>query len=201
MANQYLNDKVKVVRWRMKREPFHFKDEFRLIPLWYKNLLWVLYALALVVFELINYFARPMSPDVPFPLSALAMAGIVTGVWIGASCLLLLFCYIYYDAKRREMRAVAWLLLAIFVPDLIGVILYFLLRDPLPYRCPQCGAEANPRFNFCPQCKYDLQEAPPACPQCKREVRPDHRYCPYCGRDLAPSPSGPVTSPAPGAPT
>ena len=200
MANQYINDQVRAIRWRMKREPFHFKDEFRLIPRGYKKLLWVLYALALVVFEAINYLAQPMSPDVRFPLSALAMAGIVTGVWIGAACLLLLFCYIYYDAKRREMRAVAWLLLAILVPDLIGVILYFLLRDPLPYRCPQCGAEANPRFNFCPQCKCDLQEASPACPQCKREVHPDHRYCPYCGYSLAASASGPVTSPAPGAP-
>lgn len=199
MANQYINDQVRAIRWRMKREPFHFKEEFRLIPGWYKNLLFALYVAALIVVEAANYF-QPLLPDIRFPLSALALAGIVTAAWIGLSCLLLVFCYIYYDAKRREMRAVAWLLLAILVPDLIGVILYFLLRDPLPYRCPQCGAEANPRFNFCPQCKYDLQEAPPTCPQCKREVRPDHRYCPYCGYSLAASAPGPVTSQPPGAP-
>src|SRR5579863_2969015 len=184
MPNQFINDQVRVVRWRMKREPFHFKDEFRLIPPWFKKLVWGLYVVGLLGFELINYQYHLLS-DLTFPLSAMAMAGIVTGAWIFVACLMLLDCYIYYDAKRREMRAVAWLLLAMFVPDAIGVILYFLLRDPLPYQCPQCGADANPRFNFCPNCKYDLQQAPPACPECKRTVRPEHHYCPYCAAALA----------------
>src|SRR5579863_9817094 len=36
--------------------------------------------------------------------------------------------YISADAKRRGMRYVMWTLLAIFVPDFIGVIIYFILR-------------------------------------------------------------------------
>ena len=47
--------------------------------------------------------------------------------------------YIYGDAKRRQMRYVMWTLLAIFVPHAIGMILYFILRDPLPKPCPGCG--------------------------------------------------------------
>ena len=44
----------------------------------------------------------------------------------------LLVGYVWADAKRRGMNAVLWLLLAIFIPNAIGIILYFILRDPLP---------------------------------------------------------------------
>ena len=47
--------------------------------------------------------------------------------------------YVYGDAKRRQMRYVMWTLLAIFIPNAIGMILYFILRDPLPKPCPGCG--------------------------------------------------------------
>jgi predicted amidophosphoribosyltransferase len=75
-----------------------------------------------------------------------------------------------------------WTLLAIFVPYGIGLIIYFLMREPLPYNCPGCGATVNARFNFCPDCKYNLR---PSCPQCKREVRLQDHYCPYCAQELA----------------
>ena len=44
--------------------------------------------------------------------------------------------FIYADAKRRRMRHVMWAWLAL-VPYFIGVILYFILRDPLPTPCHQ----------------------------------------------------------------
>ncbi|MGA7226575.1 MAG: PLDc N-terminal domain-containing protein, partial [Candidatus Acidiferrales bacterium] len=56
--------------------------------------------------------------------------GIIVVVWI------LMIGYVYGDAKRRGMRHVMWTLLAIFIPDMIGVILYFILRDPLMNKCP-----------------------------------------------------------------
>ncbi len=45
--------------------------------------------------------------------------------------LVLLIGYVYADAKRRGMRYVMWTLLAIFIPNAIGIILYFVMRDPL----------------------------------------------------------------------
>jgi len=58
-----------------------------------------------------------------------------------------------------------------------------LMREPLPYNCPQCGATVGARFNFCPSCKCNLH---PACPQCKREVAETDKFCAYCGQDLEP---------------
>jgi len=194
------NDKLEAMRWRSKHERFRFSDEIRLIPRWFVTLLVVLYVVALVVVQIANT-AEPVLPDVPRALSALAAAGITTGAAIVISFFLCLFCYIYLDAKRRGMKAILWLLLAILVPDLIGVLIYFLLREPLPLNCPRCGTVGNARFNYCPSCGYNFR---PTCPQCKQEAQPDAHYCPNCAYDLtAGKPSGggePVTSPAPGAP-
>jgi len=63
----------------------------------------------------------------------------------------------------------------------IGFIVYFLMRQPLPYNCPQCGTTVGARFNFCPNCKCNLH---PSCPQCKIEVVEGDKFCPYCAYDL-----------------
>jgi len=85
------------------------------------------------------------------------------------------------DAKRRGMHSTLWTLIAIFVPYLMGVVAYFLVREPVPFNCPQCQTTVSARFYFCPNCKYNFR---PACPQCKHEVRPDDKYCPYCAQEL-----------------
>jgi hypothetical protein len=89
--------------------------------------------------------------------------------------------YIYGDAKRRQMRYVMWTLLAIFVPNAIGMILYFILRDPLPKPCPGCGHIEKAKFPFCPHCGTLLQ---PPCPKCHNAVEPTWANCAYCGQQL-----------------
>jgi RNA polymerase subunit RPABC4/transcription elongation factor Spt4 len=89
--------------------------------------------------------------------------------------------YVYGDAKRRNMRYVMWTLLAFFVPYEIGVILYFILRDPLPKPCPGCGTVVKAGFAFCPHCGTSLQ---PTCPNCGRGVEPGWANCPHCGQQL-----------------
>ena len=51
----------------------------------------------------------------------------------------LLIAYVYGDARRRGMRYVMWTLLAIFLFNGIGIILYFILREPLMVYCSRCG--------------------------------------------------------------
>ena len=109
---------------------------------------------------------------------------------------ILLLGYIYGDARRRRMRYVVWLLLAIFVPNAIGVILYFILRDPMPVFCPQCGATVKSAFTFCPQCATALQ---PTCAQCKRPVERTWSHCPNCGTAISGANQAPVP-PAPPSP-
>jgi RNA polymerase subunit RPABC4/transcription elongation factor Spt4 len=66
----------------------------------------------------------------------------------------------------------------------IGLVIYLLVRDPLPYTCPQCSTSVSARFNFCPNCKCNLH---PACPQCQQEVSDTDKFCPYCGTELKPA--------------
>ena len=69
----------------------------------------------------------------------------------------LLIGYVYGDARRRGMRYVMWTLLAIFLANGIGIILYFILRDPLLVYCPRCGAGVLPSHAFCPRCGSGVQ--------------------------------------------
>lgn len=97
------------------------------------------------------------------------------------AALVALIGYIYGDAKRRQMRYVMWTLLAIFVPHGIGMILYFILRDPLPKACPGCGHIEKAKFPFCPRCRTLLQST---CPKCEKPVEPTWVNCAYCGQQL-----------------
>jgi len=105
--------------------------------------------------------------------------GIVPAIWV------LLIGYVYADAKRRGMRYVMWTLLAIFIPDAIGVILYFILRDPLMKPCPGCSQVLKSGYTFCPYCGTSLL---PTCPNCGRSVELGWANCPQCGTKL-PSPA------------
>jgi len=95
--------------------------------------------------------------------------------------LALLVGYVYADARRRGMRYVMWTLLAAFIPNAIGIILYFVLRDPVLTHCTHCGAQARQGFVFCPVCGGSLAIA---CPQCHRAVEPGWSHCVHCGATL-----------------
>ncbi|HBY64562.1 MAG TPA: hypothetical protein DEH78_32480 [Solibacterales bacterium] len=89
--------------------------------------------------------------------------------------------YIFNDAKRRGMRHVMWTLLAVFIPNGIGIILYFLLREPVVAPCPACGAAVKGHFAFCPSCGAAVH---PACPVCRKAVEAGWKSCAYCGSEL-----------------
>jgi hypothetical protein len=93
----------------------------------------------------------------------------------------LLIGYVYGDARLRGMRYVLWTLLAIFIPNGIGVILYFILRDPIPGYCSKCGSRAQQGHAFCPGCGASIL---PACSQCHRAGQPGWSHCAWCGARL-----------------
>jgi hypothetical protein len=103
---------------------------------------------------------------VPFhglPLPVLgAIIGFGMGIFIG--CLFAIWVlalgYVYGDALRRNMPAVPWLLVALFVPNLLGFLLYFVLRKPLGRPCPQCGQAITPEQRFCSWCGGQQYAAP-----------------------------------------
>jgi len=185
-----LNERLRLIRFRRKREKSKFTEELRIIPRW---LVWTcvtVYILALLFGILGNLYAMKTGEGA-FPelrnqpaLSSLALAGAITAVAISLSATLFMFGYVYRDAKRRGMNAALWTIVVLILSPgygVLGLIIYLLIREPLPYPCPQCATSVSARFNFCPNCKTNLH---PACTRCQREVNDTDKFCPYCGNDL-----------------
>jgi hypothetical protein len=92
----------------------------------------------------------------------------------------LLIGYVSRDVKRRGMSAKLWMLLVLVMPGGIGAVVYFLLRQPILSRCPNCSTQINSTCNFCPQCQF---QTAPVCERCFRDVRITDVYCKQCGHE------------------
>ena len=86
----------------------------------------------------------------------LAEVGLVTVIGamggLFAAAYVLLAGYVYADASRRGMPAIAWTALTVLVPNAIGFVLYFLLRKPIVHPCPNCGCGVAQDAAFCSRC-------------------------------------------------
>ncbi len=180
------NERIRLIRFRRKRENLRFWDEFKLVPRWLVAVVILLFILAQVIAFIVNTKGLANNGEI-FPpelkndpaLASLALTAIITGIALVIASFLFLFGYVNRDAKRRGMNSTLWTLLVIVLFP--AYLIYFLMREPLPYPCPQCGNTVGARFNFCPNCKCNLY---PSCPQCKREIAETDKFCPYCGNDL-----------------
>ena len=154
-----------------------FMKELRVIPM----AAWIVAWLAYACFTTPLFFiVAPTDPEVgKWPRWGQAL--FVYGIFLFVVALVALLGYVYGDAKRRKMRYVMWTLLAIFVPSAIGMILYFILRDPLPKPCPGCGNVEKAGYPFCPHCGTPLQAT---CPKCGKPVDPAWANCAQCGERL-----------------
>jgi len=186
------NEKMRLIRFRRKKENLRFWNEFKLVPRWLYLTVLVLFALAQIIAQVaLSYQLRHDPKSIFAPelsnqpvLASLALFGIVTAVSAMMAALMFMVGYVNKDARRRGMHSGLWTFLVIvLIPGyfVLGFIIYMLMREPLPYNCPQCGTTVGGRFNFCPNCKCTLHRA---CPQCKREVAETDKFCAYCGQDL-----------------
>jgi RNA polymerase subunit RPABC4/transcription elongation factor Spt4 len=159
----------------VKNEPStRFMDEIRIISpvAYFLVALGFLAAAAAVVYATVS--GHP-----PMPLAAMVAIAILGGTVLG--CYILLIGYVNRDAGRRGMSRLGWTLLAMFIPNALGIVLYFVLRKPRIATCSQCGNAVQAGFNFCPRCSHKLSAS---CPQCQRLVGGNDVYCPYCGSSL-----------------
>src|SRR5580698_7552351 len=97
----------------------------------------------------------------PFAVCFSALMGLILGAYA------LLIGYVNGDARRRGMRYVMWTWLSILIPNGIGVILYFIMRDPIPLSCPKCGANIKSNGAFCTACGTPRTNS---CRACNRAV-------------------------------
>ncbi|MFZ0335503.1 MAG: zinc ribbon domain-containing protein [Candidatus Acidiferrales bacterium] len=153
-----------------------FRKELRVIPRTAWIIAFACYAGLVILIHFVMYSDKGPQGMATWPLAGqLAFNFLIPVILL----IHILLCgYIYGDAKRRGMRYVMWTLLAIFVPDLIGVILYFILRDPVPSECPACHNLVLAKFTFCPQCGASVR---PVCPQCGKTLDLGWTNCGYCG--------------------
>ncbi len=158
-------------------------QEMRIVP----RVAWAVAALAYLGFVAFAIFITGHDPEIqkwPWWLLA-AFRGLMPLVLIPYIALI---GYVNADSRRRGMRSVMWTLLAIFIPNALGIILYFVLREPMMTPCPHCATLVKPGFAFCPACGTAVGNA---CPQCRRPVEPAWSHCAACGTKL-----GPVSEPS-----
>jgi len=188
--SEAFDERMKLIRFRRKRERFLFREEMKIVPKWVVWTCVVLWLLALAIGTLINLSGvngQTFPPEISgHPVFAsLALGGIITVVSAITAIWLMALGYVYRDARRRGMNAGLWLLLCMLLSwpfFAIGFILYFQVREPLQFPCPRCSTLVGARFNFCPNCKCNLH---PSCPNCKREVAETDKFCPNCAQELA----------------
>lgn len=158
----------------MNGSKIHLSEEVRLVPWW-------AWTLAVAAFAGIQWGFHVWIPQQqnPPPFALRLWAGLAAGIVIGIY--LLLIGYVNADSKRRGMNRALWTVVVVLIPNAIGFILYFFLRQPIVGSCPACGASVQSGFNFCPKCNHKLVAT---CGVCQRALRPGDTFCPYCGAKL-----------------
>ena len=96
----------------------------------------------------------------------------IIGVWF----------FIYHDAGQRGMNQWLWTFIAIFMPNLIGIIIYLIMRKPLLNPCPGCGSMLEPQLLYCPRCGHQSRQK---CPSCNAPLDLGSQFCGACGAKLA----------------
>ena len=85
--------------------------------------------------------------------TAFAAVNLLLVISIFAFLPILVGVYVYRDAKRRNMNAPLWTIIAILAPSLIGFIIYLLVRGNYSnLKCPRCDATVTEQYVVCPKC-------------------------------------------------
>jgi hypothetical protein len=154
----------------VRRDKPGIKQELAVIPGWALAIAFTIFLVAPVL--IFTY-------EAPAPLLFRILISVLPPTIF--AFLVLMIGYVNRDAGRRGMSRTLWTIIVICVPNAIGFILYFLLRNPIQAECPKCRAVVDPRMNYCPNCRYSFH---PMCSQCKRPVRPEDTFCTTCGAEL-----------------
>jgi RNA polymerase subunit RPABC4/transcription elongation factor Spt4 len=81
------------------------------------------------------------------------------------------------------MDPVIWTLIVVLVPNLIGFIVYIVVRSGKKeeLKCPSCGKSVDSEYVKCPYCGKMLKGT---CTRCGKVVNPDWESCPYCSTNI-----------------
>lgn len=144
-------------------------SEVKVIPSWAFTLATVAFIAAQIFFNWMMAVQRH-----PVPLLGRIALGLLLGLVLAAYTLFL--GYVNGDAQRRGMSRLLWTLVALLVPNGLGILLYFILRQPLHVVAASAGG-----CDCCPRCGYCFG---PGCAQCHSPVDAADRFCRACGAEL-----------------
>ncbi len=98
--------------------------------------------------------------------------------------------WIYKDAKKRKMEAALWLLI-VLLTGLIGLIIYFIVRDPKSSRSSVQPTYIRPTPQPIPKQVITPHESVKPmgkevkfCTNCGGTMRKDAIFCPQCGNKV-----------------
>src|SRR5271168_1177781 len=139
----------------MKLRPF-----LKVVPMSVQNTARILVGCALLIGIVAGFFSGTADGRIPADgVSSLvkgALAGLGFGLLAGVFIAVWVVClgYVYADARRRSMPPVLSTLMAAFVPNLLGFLIYFVIRRPIALPCAQCGQAMRADHPFCSWCGY-----------------------------------------------
>lgn len=107
---------------------------------------------AIMFFVMHAHVSELVVGSLAIPIFSMVLAGYI-----------MLVGYVYGDARRRGMPAGLWALLVVLIPNMIGFIVYFILRRGIFAPCSNCGRGAEVGQIYCSRCghKLDLAAPPP----------------------------------------
>ncbi|GAA0725691.1 hypothetical protein GCM10008905_21450 [Clostridium malenominatum] len=171
-----------ILRMNRRGEYDSTKNPFKILFYILAGVIGLLGILFITNFVNVSYFTRGHGEF----LSVLpAMIIMPLFMLIPLTILILIGRFVYYDAQSRGMDPWLWLLVAIFVPNFIGLIIYLIVRNSYNAsnkKCFNCGSYVREDYNICPNCGTNLKKT---CTQCGRGVEKGWSMCPYCGNNLS----------------
>ena len=99
------------------------------------------------------------------------------------SLLTVISTFIYKDAPKHCMDPWMWICIAVFVPNLLGLLIYLIVRsdNKTPkVKCISCGNNVNKEYKICPYCGNSLDSK---CSKCGTKISPNWILCPKCGTE------------------
>src|SRR5262249_25272307 len=143
----------------VREMPGPVRKELLAIPVWAFIVAAIVFmAVPFVFFNFSGVWSPGFGGPPPVPIRLIFFPGCVLTCLPGTvlAFLTLMVGYVNKDAGQRGMSRTLWTLLVIIIPNAIGFILYFLMRNPIRVECPKCGIVVDPQVNFCPGCRYSF---------------------------------------------
>lgn len=116
-----------------------------------KILFWALTSLFLVCFAgmgymMFQYMNEITSDDLVWYVVVCILMVLLPSMYI------ILAIVIYKDASRKKMNVWLWMTAVMYIPNLVGLLLYFIVRKQHQKMCTNCNRSVGRDFEYCPYC-------------------------------------------------